>query len=111
MAYWYTERAHSINFTCEYYDRACKAGQYFRYQKYRYIGTYCKAQEVYGYYAERYGIRECIGRKKILEQSQNTLTTGRSIYPKAFSAKVESKSLLGLTKYNETYQEYIKKQS
>lgn len=32
-------------FACEYYDRACKARQCFKCQKYGHIGTHCKAQE------------------------------------------------------------------
>lgn len=51
-------------FTCEYYDRACKARQCFKCQKYGHIGTHCKAQEICGYYAELHSTKECQERER-----------------------------------------------
>ena len=51
-------------FACEYYDRACKAKQCFRCQKYGHIGTHCKAQETCGYCAENHSTKECTQRDK-----------------------------------------------
>lgn len=51
-------------FSCKYYDRACKARQCFKYQKYGHIGTHCKAQETCGYCAGMHSTRECPEREK-----------------------------------------------
>lgn len=55
-------------FNCEYYDRACKARQCFRCQKYGHIGTHCKAQETCGYCAGPHSTKACLERDKFGSQ-------------------------------------------
>lgn len=51
-------------FACEYYDRACKARQCFKCQKYGHIGTHCKAQGICGYCAGLHSTKVCPERER-----------------------------------------------